>query len=253
MPEILDLLPLLRPDVIYERPLNFFKENFHLILRKIPTIWTLEKGYNSKVTTQIPYRCSRAQSYQFIMKINNEELNDLCHTLKSSFIIIFHLPNEIPTRFHQAESIRFDRELILKLSAKTSKANRELKRLKPEYRGCFFRGERTLKYFKTYTKTLCDLECLSNYSLSSCGCVHFSYPRTKHEKICDISEDECLLNAYYNWPELDKNSVGNIMPCNCLPICSEIEYIFKEKQVTELNEMSSMTIANIINNEGFVD
>jgi Amiloride-sensitive sodium channel len=40
-------------------------------------------------------------------------------------------------------------------------------------RQCYFEGEKSLKYFKIYSKSSCDQECFSNASLSTCGCVPF--------------------------------------------------------------------------------
>lgn len=44
-------------------------------------------------------------------------------------------------------------------------------------RQCYFDEERHLKFFKVYSETNCELECIANYTLSICGCVKFSMPR----------------------------------------------------------------------------
>lgn len=44
---------------------------------------------------------------------------------------------------------------------------------KPELRNCFMEREKQLKYFKIYTKTNCEHECLGETILHSCGCVPF--------------------------------------------------------------------------------
>lgn len=183
------------------------------------------------------------------MEINETDMNDLCYIHKGSFMVVYHFPNEIPTIMHHVDNLRFGKEFNIKISAKTYKASEDLRRFTPDNRDCFFEGERKLKYFKTYTKYLCETECLTNFSLRSCGCTHFSYPHMENEKVCGLSEDECFLNAYYNWPEMDEMSIGTAMPCNCLPTCSNIDYSFNDMQVLDLNEKSSLTIANIKNSK----
>jgi amiloride-sensitive sodium channel len=43
-------------------------------------------------------------------------------------------------------------------------------------RNCYFGHEKELKYFKFYTQSNCELECLTNFTRQECGCVKFSMP-----------------------------------------------------------------------------
>lgn len=47
---------------------------------------------------------------------------------------------------------------------------------KPNIRHCYFQHERTLKFFKIYTISNCDIECKANHTLKMCGCVAFYHP-----------------------------------------------------------------------------
>ncbi|KAJ0178603.1 hypothetical protein K1T71_005378 [Dendrolimus kikuchii] len=70
-------------------------------------------------------------------------------------------------------------------------------------RQCYFEGEKSLKYFSTYTAHNCWLECLSNYTFMKCGCVGFYMP---HE----LAELEASGNTSFG--------------CRCLPACNTIDY-----------------------------
>ena len=97
---------------------------------------------------------------------------------------------------------------------KSYRADDALRSFSPHLRNCYFEGEKVLKYFKTYTKALCDYECLTNHTLEKCGCVKFSMPRGKDTRIC-------------LYDELSWNLTFFPQQCNCLPSCSDLRYTFK--------------------------
>lgn len=46
----------------------------------------------------------------------------------------------------------------------------------PNIRQCYFDSERKLRFYRNYTQTNCEVECLTNHTLAQCGCVKFSMP-----------------------------------------------------------------------------
>lgn len=56
----------------------------------------------------------------------------------------------------------------------------ELKKWKPEKRGCYLPDEKDLRFFKKYTKRNCEHECLSFATLRTCKCVPFHMIRTSN-------------------------------------------------------------------------
>lgn len=46
----------------------------------------------------------------------------------------------------------------------------------PEERRCYFETERQLKFFKRYSKTNCEVECLTNKTIDTCGCSLYWMP-----------------------------------------------------------------------------
>jgi amiloride-sensitive sodium channel len=43
-------------------------------------------------------------------------------------------------------------------------------------RDCCFPFERQLKFFTSYSQLNCQLECLTNFTLATCGCVNIFMP-----------------------------------------------------------------------------
>lgn len=176
------------------------------------------------------------------MNVNKSDLNDLCFTLYESFKFILHLPNEIPTLLHDSDHVDFNHGAAIKITAKMTASEIFLKKYSPEKRKCFFEDERKLQFFKVYTKNNCNFECLTNFTLRSCGCVAFYHPRTESTKVCDLEKISCIKNAFNMWPHLDEMSNTSVVPCSCHPTCSNIEYFVKRKKVNELGEKTSLYI-----------
>lgn len=97
---------------------------------------------------------------------------------------------------------------------KSYRADDALRSFSPQLRNCYFEGEKVLKYFKTYTKAMCEYECNTNFTLSVCGCVQFSMPRGKNTRICRIDEMNCI----YSLPKVK---------CDCLSPCFDIRYSYR--------------------------
>lgn len=174
------------------------------------------------------------------MHVNKSDLNDLCFTLYDSFKFILHLPNEIPTLFHDSDHIDFDHGAAIKITAKMTSSEKFLKKYSPEKRKCYFEGERNLKFFKIYTKNNCNFECLTNFTLRTCGCVAFYHLRTESTQVCDLEKISCAKNAFNMWPHLDEMSNTSAVPCLCHPTCSNIEYHIKKKKVAKFTDKTSL-------------
>lgn len=212
---------------------------------KIKEHWTLEGGFLSTDRQKVPYRAIPGQSFQFFIHLNDSDRIDLCTLLKNSYKVIFHLPNEIPTLFHNADFIQFDTETVVRLSATAYTSKNHLKKVPINLRQCYFEGEKTLKFFSSYTKDHCNFECLANFTLRRCDCVKFSYPRTQNTRVCDLNEVNCILKAHLAWPDEDEMSQNLSMPCDCYPPCFDIHYKIKQRQSVESTEKSSIIVSRI--------
>lgn len=51
-------------------------------------------------------------------------------------------------------------------------------------RQCFHENEKTLQFYKIYTKNNCIQECVRNMTLKTCECVQFYMPRNNSSQLC---------------------------------------------------------------------
>ena len=93
---------------------------------------------------------------------------------------------------------------------------------------CFKGSGRKLNYFKTYTKSNCMIEYLSDYINKICGCHTHTLPRLNNAKLCNATMEKCAENARNDLQaKMMKNIIrnkGTKDECRCLPLCTRISY-----------------------------
>jgi amiloride-sensitive sodium channel len=144
-------------------------------------------------------------------------------------IMIFHLSNEIPTKYRQNHDIQYlnhNEGFYIELGIKSYRMNMDLKPFPVELRRCYFEDERKLKFFKLYSPNHCKLECLANITLEEFGCVKFFMPRDSKTRICKFSELHKMV-----LPNED------VSVCECLPLCNDIKFNFKIDKAPLSNHM----------------
>lgn len=133
------------------------------------------------------------------------------------------------------------------------KASNEMKSLyKISERQCFFDDEKTLMFFKIYSKSNCELECLTNITWNECGCVLYWMPRNiSTTKMCGINDYNCYSKTAYQYLNINiatasydpTNRYDIPYKCNCLPRCNSVTYFAEEKdpnsQLNIVNEDES--------------
>jgi amiloride-sensitive sodium channel len=197
--------------------------------------WNLEKGFvEGHQDDVVPIVAQKSVSIGFQLYVQKKNLENSCSKFKGSFNYFYHLPNEIPTTMHPKQFIQLNQKMLVTLTATAYKTSEELRKLKPEARGCYFEGERTLKFFKSYTKHNCDFECVTNYTLRKCGCVKFSMPRDKNTSVCDIDKIRCYYLATARWPIYNATTKQLEESCGCLRTCSDIKYSVNMAEITPI-------------------
>ncbi|EAT36962.1 AAEL011002-PA [Aedes aegypti] len=151
----------------------------------------------------------------------------LCTGTYTGFKLAVHTPDEVAwtdDRFYRLDKLT---TLMLDLSPKVTRASKKLRNLSPFRRNCYFSDERSLRFFKLYNQINCVAECISNYTLTKCGCVKFSMPRATNTKVCDASKIDCYQNSFLALYEMmvRANLAGvKFHSCNCMPSCSSVDY-----------------------------
>jgi amiloride-sensitive sodium channel len=186
--------------------------------------WTLEDGYFNVIDYVYPVRAEKKNSFNFHSMFYAGDYNyEYCKNVGEGYKAIFHMPNEMPTPFHDYQFVPVRNIKNVFITGKSYKMDKRLQKFPPDTRGCYFEGEKTLKYFKSYTKAHCDYECMTNYTFKHCGCVKFSMPRSSGMRVCDLEDGNCLFHAINSWSE-QTISKTSMMPCDCYPPCNNIKY-----------------------------
>ncbi|XP_031635400.1 pickpocket protein 28-like [Contarinia nasturtii] len=217
--------------------------------------WSIENGYDHgiKESDIFPKRMFGASSRDVLhalFSIRIESINRNCSTLADGFRISLHAPHELPLLPDDFLFVPIQRDIFVSIKPNQFSTMQELRGYTPTRRGCFFNTERELRFFKSYTQSSCELECLSNLTKTNCGCVKFSMPRDKSTKICTIFDIHCYIKTF------DDYSRNSYNECNCLPDCATLTYDFEVSQgrssYTTSEISTSGTSSDDVNSKLFV-
>lgn len=213
--------------------------------------WSLHGGYKTTETNLFPQRVmgsglQSSLSIQLSLKKSNLEYS--CKTGVQGFRISLHRPGEVARTSNHFINIPFNHQTTISVKPMLITSNDLLDSYESSKRQCYYE-ERQLKYFKIYTQSNCELECLTEYVLRECKCVKFSMPHEKDTKICAFNEVTCYHKAESDWlleelkNSIEKNSTNHHF-CNCLPSCTSLEYEAEVSQ-TDFNSTEYFKVAGI--------
>lgn len=141
--------------------------------------WNLEQGYRKDFTdNEYPVRVfqsGRKGALELTLIGFKEDSNLLCHKNFQGFYLYSYLASEAFTLKNILE-IEFSEDITIAIKPKVTTTSKGLRNYDPKQRGCFFNSERKLRYFKTYTKYNCGIECLTNLTIEICGCTALYMP-----------------------------------------------------------------------------
>lgn len=160
--------------------------------------WSTETGYeDSRNPEAYPYRVygvGRRESFSAIVRVLNSDLDYLCGGAIEGYKIAFHLPNELPHVWKKRYHVSANQAAMFMVAPNLITTSPTLRRLPPKVRQCYFNAERQLKFYHHYSQHNCEAECLMNYTLKECGCVHFAMPsKGTSLEISKLSQKSCLL------------------------------------------------------------
>jgi acid-sensing ion channel, other len=140
--------------------------------------WTLENGYRKDTgRTDVFPRAGSMYSLIVLLRVYKTFNDGVCKGLINGFRIYLHLPNEVPQISKHYFMMPYQQLVRLSISPRMITTARELREFSVDKRQCFFSDERYLRFFKHYTQSNCELECLANMTVTKCGCLRFNMPR----------------------------------------------------------------------------
>ncbi|XP_031635415.1 pickpocket protein 28-like [Contarinia nasturtii] len=122
------------------------------------------------------------------------------------------MPDELPKLQEEFIFIPVDQETYISVKPSVITTSNGLRSYSPKERGCYFKSERYLRFFREYSQRHCEIECGANFTNIKCGCVKFSMPRRHSTKVCTIIDNPC-----YNEADDEFSKKLLVKRCNCLP------------------------------------
>ncbi|OXA47357.1 Pickpocket protein 28 [Folsomia candida] len=199
--------------------LNFDTDNIIL-----DNEYTFEKEYEEIHGTRPKFprrqrRPGKKTGLSILLDADNDDY--FCGNTDSvGFMALAHLPLDLPDVENKGVPIKPGTETYLKVEPDVITAGQEIKEFSIEKRKCYFGQEYSLKYFKYYTKSNCENECVANVTNRNCSCVRFYMPRSENQQICGLMKRNCtesLLNRLF------EDGLEAECPM-CLQTCNDIEF-----------------------------
>lgn len=198
--------------------------------------WDLKDGYHTNTSSinNYPYRVSgfgNVGGLKFDFIRNSAEVFNSPSKLHG-FKLVIHSPGEVPQL--DKRYYRFSLEKTVNIVIRPSMiVTKNLELYNRTIRQCDFEAEHILRYFLSYTNLNCKIECLANYTIGKCGCVHYSLPGSNDSKICDTEASNCFNKAkkklmIENMEQSLKTSKRfddrGQSKCDCRQPCTNIRY-----------------------------
>uniref|UniRef100_A0A182PN36 Pickpocket n=1 Tax=Anopheles epiroticus TaxID=199890 RepID=A0A182PN36_9DIPT len=208
---------------------EYHQEFDHLGEKRSSENWSMEHGYRPNTGLKVyPLRVANPGSKAgllVLMKSDLEDMDYLCGGYQSQI----HNPDEYPQISSQAIRVPMNQALTMRIDPHMITTSDNVMSYEPAKRLCYYPHERYLRFFRIYTKSNCELECLSNFTLHMCGCVQFSMPRAADVHICGLGKKQCCDTAESILQEQGLGLVDNswkvlLQSCDCLPACIFLEY-----------------------------
>lgn len=140
-------------------------------------------------------------------------------------LVIINSPDELSTQIGHNLYIQDNTDFDITITVEISFIADDLKSWPVEDRNCFLEGEKKLEYFRIYTKSNCEQECLSMAIHKTCGCVPFYLIRAPSHSICGPNQKQCLKSVEILFEEKFEKD------CDCLNLCNHMKYKLSIREI----------------------
>jgi acid-sensing ion channel, other len=169
-----------------------------------------------------PIMATSGQGLQ-ISLATNEDIFYLDYCNQPSFLV--HSPFELPGSYELLEMVEFgfNYDFDVLITPEVIKTDPDLISYTPEKRGCYFEGEKKLKYFKVYTRRNCEFECLADnlHNNPKLNCTPFFMVREDSMDHCDYRYEYRIgMETFLMLRGISKSS----KKCTCYEACDSINY-----------------------------
>jgi acid-sensing ion channel, other len=179
----------------------------------------------SVTTDEYPLKSSARQGQGLKLSlVKNHQIPRMDRCTLLSFAV--HSPFELAASLDISELFEFNYgyDLEVLITPEIIGTDPDLRSYEPKARGCYFEGEKKLKYFKVYTRRNCEFECRSEYirSETDFNCMPFYLLRNNSIDVCDHRHQHRINKKTFIFFRVDFKSV--MENCECLDECDSISY-----------------------------
>jgi acid-sensing ion channel, other len=153
-----------------------------MMISNLPNIsgWSLANGYiNPYDEGNYPLQGVSTDAHRSLFIWAQTLLNDFeneCKGIEQGFKVVLSTPGEALKMSENYFRISLSNMNMFYLTPEWITTTTELRHFQPNQRKCFYEDERRLRFFKMYTATNCETECMANFTKTICDCVKFSMP-----------------------------------------------------------------------------
>lgn len=159
------------------------------------TDWSLENDVENMKYPIRENESGRDASLDLELLFNEDrDVTDSCNGLEQGFRMILTMPGETMAMSRNYYRLPISENSLLSIKPKLIITSDVLHSYEPNQRQCFYQSERKLGFFKIYTQTNCEAECIANVTKRKCGCVKFSMPSMN---LNQIIVDKCISEKTY--------------------------------------------------------
>lgn len=142
------------------------------------TNWSLENGYtNENREDAYPmrlFKTGKNTGLTLWLAVRNFDFQSRCTGTDEGFKITLSMPGEAGQMSKHVYHLPLAESATISVKSQIITTSEGLRNYNPKQRQCFYNSERQLRFFRIYTQNNCEIECLSNFTKKSCGCVKFS-------------------------------------------------------------------------------
>ncbi|XP_068913457.1 pickpocket protein 28-like [Tenebrio molitor] len=206
--------------------------------------WTIEKGYLDEYRFDTyPRRALLAGASNGLtmhLVTTKSDIDYMCKGVQG-YRVILHTPMRMPRLKQEYFRVPLDQAVVTAVQPVMISTSEAVKTYDINKRDCCFPFERQLKFFTSYSQLNCQLECLTNFTLATCGCVNIFMPRDHHTQICGNGKFECMKRAestlqteglYGRFQDGPVKSVQRDIDCDCMPLCTDLSYHTETSQTS---------------------
>ncbi|KAH8384875.1 hypothetical protein KR093_011234 [Drosophila rubida] len=227
-------------------------------LNRIRGNWTLDAGYVDQGQNSYPQRTVVSsvrngffaflqglehnydydcRSFKQGYKVGGVYLSRVAHTSCGLWVclqVFLNSPESVPLTSNNYILVPHGSEVMVSVLPNYVVSTSNLHEISAEKRQCYFDDERALRYFRAYSQSNCQTECLANYTMAKCGCVKFWMPKPLDVPVCGVADISCYnaaqdeLNALLQNQTMRKTVDSSVtVMCECMPACTSLEYNFE--------------------------